>query len=66
MTKTMLIPLVTPLAAVVLGMFVLGESLSWRTLAGGALIMSGIGLVVVRGRSRRAGEGAAETLAAEG
>jgi drug/metabolite transporter (DMT)-like permease len=65
-TKTMLIPLVTPLAAVVLGMFVLGESLSWRTLAGGALIMSGIGLVVVRGRSRRAAKGAAETLAAEG
>jgi drug/metabolite transporter (DMT)-like permease len=51
-TKTMLIPLVTPLAAVVLGMLVLGESLSWRTLAGGALIMSGIGLVVLRGRRR--------------
>jgi drug/metabolite transporter (DMT)-like permease len=51
-TKTMLIPLVTPLAAVVLGMLVLGESLTWRTLAGGALIMAGIALVVLRGRKR--------------
>jgi drug/metabolite transporter (DMT)-like permease len=49
-TKTMLIALVTPLAAVLLGMAALGERLSWRTLAGGALIMSGIGLVVLRGR----------------
>ncbi|HYY94371.1 MAG TPA: EamA family transporter, partial [Pyrinomonadaceae bacterium] len=52
-TKTMLIPLVTPLAAVVLGMLVLGESLTWRTLAGGALIMAGIALVVLRGRAAR-------------
>jgi drug/metabolite transporter (DMT)-like permease len=51
-TKTMLIPLVTPLAAVLLGMLVLGESLTWRTLAGGALIMAGIALVVLRGRKR--------------
>ena len=51
-TKTMLIPLVTPLAAVVLGMLVLGESLSWRTLAGGALILCGIALVVLRRRQR--------------
>ena len=54
-TKTMLIPLVTPLAAVVLGMLVLGESLTWRTLAGGALIMAGIALVVLRGRRREVG-----------
>ena len=47
-TKTMLIALVTPLAAVLLGMLVLGEEVTWRTLAGGALIMSGIGLVVLR------------------
>src|SRR5947209_11994003 len=51
-TKTMLISLVIPLAAVLLGMVTLGEHLSWRTLAGGALIMSGIGLVVLR-RTRR-------------
>lgn len=52
-TNTMLIALVTPLAAVMLGMIVLGEQLSWRTVAGGALIMSGIGLVVLRRVGRR-------------
>ncbi|HYH86322.1 MAG TPA: DMT family transporter, partial [Pyrinomonadaceae bacterium] len=52
-TKTMLIALVTPLAAVLLGMAVLGERLTWRTVAGGALIMSGIGLVVLRRVGRR-------------
>lgn len=41
-TKTMLISLVTPFVAVLLGMIVLGERLTWRTLAGGALIISGI------------------------
>jgi drug/metabolite transporter (DMT)-like permease len=51
-TKTMLIALVTPLAAVLLGMTTLGEQLSWRTVAGGALIMSGIGLVVFRRMKR--------------
>ncbi|MDQ3918711.1 MAG: EamA family transporter [Acidobacteriota bacterium] len=55
-TKTMLIPLVTPLAAVVLGVLVLGESLTWRTLAGGALIMAGIALVVLRGRREVRGQ----------
>ena len=47
-TKTMLIALATPLAAVLLGMIVLGEEVTWRTLAGGALIMSGIGIVLLR------------------
>jgi drug/metabolite transporter (DMT)-like permease len=47
-TKTMLIALVTPLFAVTLGMIVLDESLSWRTLLGGACIMSGIGMIVLR------------------
>jgi drug/metabolite transporter (DMT)-like permease len=55
-TKTMLIALVTPLAAVLLGMFTLGEQLNWRTVAGGALIMSGIGLVVLRRAVKREGE----------
>ena len=52
-TKTMLIALVTPLFAVLLGLLVLGERLTWRTLAGGALIMAGIALVVFR-RVKRA------------
>ena len=47
-TKSMLIALVTPVTAVVLGMIVLGEQLDWRTLAGGVLVLSGIALVVIR------------------
>ncbi|MDQ6652397.1 MAG: EamA family transporter [Acidobacteriota bacterium] len=47
-TKTLLISLITPVVAVILGMLVLSEQLTWRTLAGGALIISGIGLIVVR------------------
>jgi len=47
-TKSMLIALVTPVVAVILGMIVLDEELGWRTLAGGAMIISGIGLIVVR------------------
>lgn len=43
-TKTMLISLVTPVVAVVLGMIVLHEKLDWRTVAGGVMIMSGIAL----------------------
>jgi drug/metabolite transporter (DMT)-like permease len=47
-TKSMLIALVTPVVAVLLGMIVLGEQISWRTLAGGAMIMAGIAFIVVR------------------
>ena len=53
-TKTMLIALVTPLAAVLLGFVALGEKLSWRTLAGGAVIMSGVAVVVLRRAPRPA------------
>lgn len=47
-TNTMLIPLVTPLIAVILGMLVLDERLTWRIFVGGAVIMAGIGLIVTR------------------
>lgn len=47
-TKTMLIALVTPLIAVTLGMIVRGEELTWRIAAGGASIMAGIGVIVLR------------------
>jgi len=47
----MLIALVTPVIAVVVGMIVLDEQMTWRTLAGGALIISGIALIVLRGRT---------------
>jgi drug/metabolite transporter (DMT)-like permease len=43
-TKTMMISLVTPVVAVMLGMLVLNEKLDWRTIAGGVMIMSGIAL----------------------
>lgn len=51
-TKTMLIALVTPVVAVVLGMVVLNEEVSWRLAAGGGLIILGIGLIVLRRRSK--------------
>jgi drug/metabolite transporter (DMT)-like permease len=51
-TKSMLIALVTPVVAVVLGMVVLGEELTWRTILGGLMIMAGIGLIVVRKATR--------------
>lgn len=51
-TKSMLIALVTPVVAVVLGMIVLDEEIGWRTLIGGAMIMIGIAFIVVRKRQR--------------
>ena len=47
-TNTMLIALVTPVVAVILGMIVLHEKLNWRLLAGGACIISGLGMIVLR------------------
>ena len=55
-TKSMLIALVTPVTAVILGMIVLGEQLDWRTIAGGVLILSGIALVVLRRRKKEEAE----------
>ena len=51
-TKSMLIALVTPVTAVILGMIVLHEQLDWRTLVGGVLVLGGIALVVIR-RSKK-------------
>ncbi len=52
-TNTMLIALVTPVVAVTLGMLVLNEEWNWRTLAGGAMIISGIGMIVLKRRSKQ-------------
>ena len=52
-TKSMLIALVTPVVAVILGMIVLDEEFGWRTLAGGAMIISGIAFIVVRKAERK-------------
>jgi drug/metabolite transporter (DMT)-like permease len=51
-TKTMLIALVTPVTAVILGLLVLHEKLNWRLFAGGACIISGLGLIVLRKRQK--------------
>ena len=51
-TNTMLIGLVTPVVAVVLGMIVLHEKLNWRLFAGAACIISGIGMIVLRKRKK--------------
>jgi drug/metabolite transporter (DMT)-like permease len=51
-TNTMLIALVTPAVAVILGMMVLHEKLNWRLLAGGACIISGLALIVFRKRHK--------------
>ena len=53
-TNTMLIALITPVVAVILGMIVLKEELHWRTLLGGLMIISGIATIVVRHRKRKA------------
>ena len=50
--NTMLISLVTPVVAVVLGMIVLHEKFNWRLLAGAACIISGISLIVLRKRQK--------------
>ncbi|MDI1241742.1 MAG: DMT family transporter, partial [bacterium] len=47
-TKAMMISLVTPLLAVILGAVFLGESLPPQTFAGGLLIIGSIGLIVFR------------------
>lgn len=52
-TTTMLIALVTPLIAVTLGMIVRDEELTWRIVVGGASIMAGIGVIVLRRFKRR-------------
>jgi len=49
-TKAMMISLVTPLIAVVIDAVFLGESLPPQTFIGGLLILSSIGLIVVRRR----------------
>ena len=47
-TKAMMISLVTPLIAVVIGAVTIGETLPPQTFVGGLLIMASIGLIVFR------------------
>ena len=50
--NTMLIALVTPVVAVVLGMIVLHEQLNWRLFAGAACIIAGLGFMMLRKRQK--------------
>ncbi|MEP7074312.1 MAG: EamA family transporter [Acidobacteriota bacterium] len=52
-TKAMMISLVTPLIAVIVGGIVLGETIPPQTGVGGMLIIASIGLIVFRKRIRR-------------
>jgi drug/metabolite transporter (DMT)-like permease len=60
-TKSMLIALVTPVVAVILGMIVLNEEFGWRTLAGGAMIILGIAFIVVRKNRHQSAPSVAKT-----
>ena len=51
-TKAMMISLVTPLIAVVIGAIFLGERLPPQTLLGGILIIASISLIVMRRRRK--------------
>jgi len=59
-TNTMLIALVTPVVAVVLGLIVLHETLNWRLFAGGACIICGLGFIVLRKQQKTVSASAAE------
>src|ERR1700741_4160729 len=51
-TKSMLIALVTPVVAVIVGVIVLHEELNWRIVAGGLMIIFGIGFTVTQRRRK--------------
>jgi drug/metabolite transporter (DMT)-like permease len=62
-TNTMLIALVTPVVAVILGMMVLDEQLNWRMVAGSACIILGLALIVFRKQRKTATGPEAEAAA---
>jgi drug/metabolite transporter (DMT)-like permease len=51
-TRVLLIPLITPLVAVGLGVVFLGESVGWGTALGGTAILGGVGMAVWNGGRR--------------
>jgi drug/metabolite transporter (DMT)-like permease len=50
-TKTMLIALVTPVIALLIGMITLSEDVTWRIVLGSAAILAGISMIVIERRS---------------
>jgi drug/metabolite transporter (DMT)-like permease len=53
-THAMMISLVTPLLAVVIGAVSIGETLPTQTFVGGMLIIASIGLIVIKKKSLNA------------
>jgi drug/metabolite transporter (DMT)-like permease len=51
-SKAMTISLVTPLIAVLIGSFALGEKLPVQTFLGGTLILASVGIIILRSKSR--------------
>jgi drug/metabolite transporter (DMT)-like permease len=49
----LMIPLVTPFVAVLIGVLFAGEPVGWPTVLGGSAIITGVGLAVLRGRGVR-------------
>jgi drug/metabolite transporter (DMT)-like permease len=47
-TKTLLISLVIPVVALLIGALTIGEHITWRIAAGSAAILSGIGLIIFK------------------
>jgi drug/metabolite transporter (DMT)-like permease len=52
-TGVLMVPLVTPLVAVLFGVLLAGETVGWHTAAGGGAIIVGVALAVLRLGSRR-------------
>lgn len=52
-TKTLLISLVIPVVALLIGALTIGERVTWRIAAGCAAILSGIGLVIFQPKAKR-------------
>ncbi len=51
-TRVLLIPLITPIVAVGLGVIFLGEQVGWGTALGGTAILGGVGMAVRNGGRR--------------
>ena len=56
-TKTMLISLVTPVVALIIGALAIGERITWSILVGSLTILAGISTIVYTARPRKAGGG---------
>jgi drug/metabolite transporter (DMT)-like permease len=60
-TKAMMISLITPFAAVLIGSLYANETLQWQTLAGGALILFSVGLILFQPKKKLITEDAKDT-----